>query len=65
MYLRIMKKETKPIRISSSIHKKLRVYAAKTDVNIVDVVNKAVSNFMKQFPAFLHNKTKSNDSKIQ
>lgn len=58
-----MAKETKPIRIGSDIHRKLKIYAAKAEISVTDVVNQAVTNFMRDFSAeFLLNNstTKSN-----
>ena len=46
-----MSDTTKPIRIDSAIHRKLKVYAAKAGLPVVDIVGQSVTNFMREFSA--------------
>ena len=46
-----MKSETISVRISAGIHRKLKIYAAKSEIDMVKIIDQSVINFMKEFSA--------------
>lgn len=41
----------KTIKVSPEIHKKLKVYSAKTEIGVTLIVEQAIINFFREIPA--------------
>ena len=46
-----MKQETTTVRIRETVHKKVKIYAAKTEASVLDVLDCALLWYMNEFPA--------------
>lgn len=55
-----MAKETKAIRIGNIAHKAVKIYAAKTESTVIDVIDAAILWYINEFPASQINKVLKN-----